>query len=747
MLASLVVSAAFLTSSQNSGEIQRLAYGVPSVIAPNNRAAFVQMGEAVAEDRLWQMEMSRRSAKGRLAEVMGATAVASDKETLSRAYTESELMGMFSKLPTEIRGYFEAYSEGVNNTIRARKANQTLPSQYASMGFEPEPWKVTDSCAIAIMMIRQFGAGGAGELRNYALYQYLNGRVKERSLDVFDDLAWWNDKDSIPTVDPKDDLVTKPRFVQPTRNDTIKHIADLPKTSLLELAGAIRVANYEENRALAEQLSVPHKMGSYAILVSGKRSKSGNAMLLTAPQMGHRVPSIVHEISISVPGGIQVAGMNVPGMPGVIIGNSPWAGWGLTSGVADIEDVFVAPLSEDGNSYTSMGEVKPLESVEFELKIKDRPSEKVIQKRTVHGPVLLASRGSKAVYSLKSSYYMRELSSVAGMFDFYSMKSARELDSVMRKLNVSFNLFVAWKDGNTSYRYAGLVPMRKEGIDYRLPTPDTLENQWQGFVSTPQMPQVNSPSSGLLANWNNKPTAWWPNFDTPVWGRLFRNQALLESIPSGLLSQRDLERAAWAIARRETDTVSAFAVDFADSARKNGGELFGRGHLYLGFDGWNLEGSASAEVYDRTIDELRTQLFLQSLGNFLNPSTFQTVLQPSLIRKALDGQTKFDYLGGRKKESVILAAQKVSLETMKKELGDDISLWGYRPGSLPVAAGSRIPYSNRGTYIQITEMTPEGPIARNVLSPGISELGEHANDQADLARDWRFKTMPRVREN
>ncbi|MEZ5163532.1 MAG: penicillin acylase family protein [Fimbriimonadaceae bacterium] len=75
------------SSPQNTGEIQRLAYGVPAIYAPDNRSAFVRMGEAVAKDRLWQMEMSRRSAKGRLAEVIGATAVASDKETLSRAYT------------------------------------------------------------------------------------------------------------------------------------------------------------------------------------------------------------------------------------------------------------------------------------------------------------------------------------------------------------------------------------------------------------------------------------------------------------------------------------------------------------------------------------------------------------------------------------------------------------------------------------------------------------------------------------
>ncbi|MEZ5163531.1 MAG: penicillin acylase family protein [Fimbriimonadaceae bacterium] len=107
-----------------------------------------------------------------------------------------------------------------------------------------------------------------------------------------------------------------------TQSSTLASAEDFPFWSLLVRAG---FANYEDNRTLAEQLSVPYKMGSYAILVSGKRSKSGNAMLLTAPQMGHRAPSIVHSCNLSAGRGINVAGMNVPGMPGVIIGNSPWA--------------------------------------------------------------------------------------------------------------------------------------------------------------------------------------------------------------------------------------------------------------------------------------------------------------------------------------------------------------------------------------------------------------------------------------
>ncbi|MEZ5163530.1 MAG: penicillin acylase family protein [Fimbriimonadaceae bacterium] len=170
----------------------------------------------------------------------------------------------------------------------------------------------------------------------------------------------------------------------------------------------------------------------------------------------------------------------------------------LTSGVADIEDVFVAPLSQDGETYTSMGEEKPLETVDFELKIKDRPSEKVIQKRTVHGPVLLASRGSKAVYSLKSSYYQRELSSVAGMFDFYSMKNSRGLDSVMRKPECFVQPFCSMEGWQHELSLCqGWYRFGRKGLTTGSRHTRFERESMARFVSTSQMPQANSPSSGL----------------------------------------------------------------------------------------------------------------------------------------------------------------------------------------------------------------------------------------------------------
>ena len=175
---------------QTSGSIERSPFGVPKIVAATPDRAFFLFGQAVAEDRLWQMELSRHVAQGRVSAILGQPGLASDRNILRRAYTQAELEKQFAALPENVKRSFRAYAEGVNTTINARKAGGTLPPGYADSGIQPEPWTPIDSCAIHVMLCRQFGAGGAGELRNLALYQYLLGRpIRDRVLDVLDDLA------------------------------------------------------------------------------------------------------------------------------------------------------------------------------------------------------------------------------------------------------------------------------------------------------------------------------------------------------------------------------------------------------------------------------------------------------------------------------------------------------------------------------------------------------------------------------
>lgn len=718
--------------------IDRDDYGVPRITASSRADAFFGMGQAVAEDRLWQMEMARRSARGQLAEVLGPGAAKSDTDTLKRAYTDQELQEMISALDADSQAAMTAYAAGVNATIAARSAAGTLPSGYKENGFEPRPWTPLDSAAISISLMRLFGSGGAGELRILALLRYMQTRPnKAQALDVLDDLAWFNDPESPTTVSAKDDPVKNPpRFSLPTRKQTEFHISLLPPTNLLELASGIMAADFTEPKLVAERLGVAHHMGSYAVVVAPSRSASGNPILLGAPQMGHTMPSVVHEMVVDAPG-FQVAGMDVPGAPGIAIGHTPRLAWTLTSGVADIEDVFVSPLVGP-DQYRSGDEVKALERVVFTVKVKGSADRKVVQERTHHGPVLLKSTGSKAVYSLQSSLWKHELASSMTIGRVATSSTPEELNRVAAGSSASFNLFYAFSSGQIGWRYCGKVPIRATGLDPRFPTPDAPANDWKGMIPPDQMPHVENPSGGLITNWNNKPAAWWPNLDTPVWGRLFRVSLLNQALPAGKLSTADVWHAAWTIARREPNSLGAFGPAFATATDhvRAGRPRTPAESAMAGFDGWALEGSPSAAVYSASVRQLRKDLFEPVIGNLTSESLFTQAVQPSLIDRALRGETKVDYLGGKSADAVLYSA----FVKASAGLGTEPSAWNYASQHIRVPGQPDIPYGNRGTYLQLTELG-EAPVAKNMVNPGVAESGPHQLDQSHLAREWVLKPM------
>lgn len=735
MVLGLVLSPLLLTAS-----LTRDSYGVPHIQASNLHDAYFFAGKACSQDRLWQMELSRRSARGRLAEVFGPSNLASDKDIALMGYTDAELETQLKGLSPSLQKAYTAYAEGVNSDIRERKQKRSLPAGYAEHGFLPEPWTKLDSAAIAVQIGRLFGAGGEGELRNYALLLYLKTqeRVKDRYLDVIDDLAWQNDPSASCTVSPGDDPLvrTHPVFPTLTRAISEKHIASLPPTSTLELLPALKVASMESNRVTAEHVGVPFKVGSYCIVVAPSRSTTKEPILLSAPQMGHTSPAIIHEMSISSPA-FKVAGMDVPGMPGVGIGCTPNFAWGLTSGVADTQDIFFSPRV-DATSYKFGDKTEKLIEFVRTIKVKGQDPVKVTVRRTRFGPVILESRMGKVFYSKRSSHWMKEMQGWDVLLDLYKAKTMKEVFAATERISLNFNLFFAFRNGDIGWQYCGKIPVRSGDLDPRFPVPGDPQHDWKGFYNATQLPHLKNPRSGLITNWNNKPASWWPNFDTPVWGRIFRDQMLKEALPSGKISVAAVEKAAWTIARRDDVTCVQFQPWFkAALASERDHSLSGR---VSNFDGWLTTGSLGAPLYLETVKQLRQEVFVPFTGNFLTDANLNMIIQPSVIWNALSNKTKFPWMGERSRDQVIQAAFDRAVTALTASQGSDPSKWTYNPGMLRFPGMDPVPYNNRGSYIQITTL---GPVmnARNVVKPGVAESGAHAFDQVPLSREWKYKPM------
>lgn len=714
----LAAAAIIAPSSAADYLVTRDAFGVPKIEASSPVKAYEGLGYAVAQDRLWQMELARRMATGRMAEIDPALR-RTDESTLRTAPTEAGVRRQFAALSEATRNCFEAYAEGVNRAIAERKADGTLPPGYAEAGIEPEPWTPMDSAQIGIVLMRRFGTGGAGELRALALLEYFKTqKVKGRELDVLDDLAWNNDPLSIPTLSPEDDKV-KPRpviFPAWTRAQTLAQWNELPKPNLLELAGAVASVQQDERQLVAARLGIADHWGSYAVVAGPRRSKSGRPILLGAPQMGHSTPSVVHEVALRAPG-LQVNGMNVPGIPMIAIGFTPQIAWTLTSGVADIEDI-VATRIKDGK--LERGE---LATDEFVRKLRGGGTYTFSRQRTMHGPVILNSPSAGVVMSVRSALHGRELSGVEAVLaikDFRQGQAGSPL-SAAKGAAPSFNVFYAAVDGRIGWRYAGLVPLRAPGFDPRLPLPDRPETDWRGFVPFSQMPSVENPASGLIANWNNKPASWWPNGDTPAWGRFFRNRRLEAALPKGQIGVEDLEMAAWTIARQDYGAP----LEFRDALLPYAGGM--REDLQAA--GWlALEGSVPSATLRAGVAELRKSIFMPWLGGLTSPALFSRAIQPELIMAAWEGRTKFDYFAGRNRSEAALEAMKAVRAGLP-----------FAPSQITVPGEPPVAYNDRGTYIQLVEMAAGGARGRTIASPGTAEAGVHSRDQVRLLRGWQYK--------
>ncbi len=718
------------TSTSVMGTVAFDRYGVPKA------KSFYEVGIAQASQRLWQMELSRRVARGRMSEIRGSSTIESDKQVLQTAYTDAELLAQVESLSPEHYQEWVDYVRGVNDTIQERKQKNILPVEYKDLGFEPEAWTLEDSAAIAVRLGNYFGGGGGGELRNMALTEILkNTPAKDRILDVMDDLAFQDHASSPCTVEKEDDLIKTGalNFYRATRAESQNHYNALPKVSIFELLPAIGLAEKAATTKVAQAENVFYKTGSYAMVVHKSRSTSGHSLLLGAPQMGMTMPAPAYEMAINTPN-IQFAGMGIPGIPTPTIGSAPNFSWTLTTGAADCRDIFYSTI--DGDKYIYDGKSYDFETYKSEIKVKGMAEPiVVVQRRTRFGPVILESKSAKVVFSQKTSFWNQELRAFDAIRSVLVAKTADDVFSCTQRVSLCFNFFFAMKNGDIGYRYCGYIPQRKPGYDPRLPLPGTAKAEWSRMIPPDQMPWVYNPKAGLITNWNNKPVRWWPNLDTPAFGMVNHVQEIRNSLPSGLLGLSDLENANQTIGRR-TGEGSYLTGLFKSTVKLS---QLPEADLCRDFDGTNVDGSIGVTIFRLWKDQLVLELFRPSIGTLGGEANLKTIAQPSVIVAALQGKTKIAYLTG----TVEALSQKClasAISTATNSFGPVGDKWRWRANGIKFGALDPIPFGNRGTYIQIIEEAPVR-FGRNVLLPGNAETGEHETDQVVLGRSWEFKPM------
>jgi penicillin amidase len=476
--------------------ITRDAYGVPSVRAGSDRDAWFGAGYAVAQDRLVELELFRRSTQGRLAEVLGESRLAGDIVARRDYFTRGELRRMLRRLPAAHRARFDAYAEGVNAWLARVRADASVrPQELSLLNLTPAPWTPVDSAAIGVQLARTVPSGEGRELENWRALRALGARRFARLLPL-------RQRKPVVTVP-----ASEGRFPsQPgrSRRDERRGFAE----SRRFLSG-LTPPRAPASATAARAGRLPARGGSmhYAF-----RGPGGRAFLFNGPQVGFSIPELFVELEVHAPG-LDVRGATAPGVPVIAVGHNGRIAWGITSGLGDDDDLYVERLA-GRERYRFKGRTRRMDCRTETFRVAGASSERRRFCRTVHGPVQLR-QGRRTAYARRYAIWGREIDVMRGLSALNAAGSVAEAGRAARLLTWNENLLVADDAGHIGWWHPGRLPLRPRRWDERLPYPGTGQAEWRGFLSWRAHPQVVDPPQGFIANWNNMPSAAWTNGDSP----------------------------------------------------------------------------------------------------------------------------------------------------------------------------------------------------------------------------------------
>ncbi len=758
----------------DQARIYRDEFGVPHILADTNAGLFEGYGYAVAQDRLWQIELNRRIARGRLAEIFGASFLAADRAQRTRFYTDGELNAQFGLLTAEEQGIFAAYAQGINryiNEVVAPDPASRLPFEFhqLDMGL-PEPWTTLDVVAFAVDQAQRFFERDTRDRLNQSI---LNNLIAKHGVaagfGVFNDGHWLNDPDSPASVPAEGPFGKKQHPVPPGLD--------------AQLQGAYEDAPNpdEEAQEIWSALGVPRSLGSHMWAVSAAKSTTGFAQFFGGPQVAtvitprditYEMPDRFHEAQLHGGEGFNVMGAAFPGSPMIMVGRNAHIAWSLTTTFAsDSVDTYIETLCGGGTGYLFNGVCTPFETRVETILVKGQAPVSHTVQRTVHGEVVASAPGVR--FSRKRTQFMREIQTMQSFLTMNRVTNVLAFDEVMKTKMVGVvNIMYADKSGNIGYWHAGEDPVRPAGFDRRLPLPGDGSAEWTGEL-VPVASSIN-PTRGWLANWNNVPTGDYETGDQQCFGRHGRVRDIEEHLATpGLISPEDMLGIAMDISRskqgrgKEARYLLPYLLSGVAAVPPTHPLAPQAIEVLSAWDGGFIAdtlASTTIEAGEVLFDSWQTQvinnIFADEFGADLSRLTNRPNLLLHILDDALGGGSGVppsrDYFNGQNPNAVISSAFNQVLTT----LGPDSAAWSPpRPSILfrhtlfpTVPAIPSIPVSNRANYAQSVVLSRPMPSAVSILSLGSSGFIQRGPsgtpvfdaqfaDQLELYKQFQYKPM------
>lgn len=596
--------------------------GVPHIEAASEHDLYMAQGYVVAQDRLFQMDLSRRFASGRLAEIVGEKALDSDKlfRTLGLRRSAAESFEVYEPWAREL---MEAYAAGVNAYIQEASAAGQLAVEFTLLGYKPEPWTPIDSLTIGKYMSDHLSRSLGHEVFMYELRRKVGVELADQLLPVY----------------PKGAPTIIKHTGEGAASDTRQSVA-LPADLDLDLSGL-----------LAFDLSTDPGIGSNNWVISGNLTQSGRPLLANDPHLGISTPAIWHEVHLVLQTEQETRhafGVMFPGGPGIIIGQTDKFAWGVTNTGPDVQDLYVERRNPD-NPYQFLykGRYEDAKVIKESIPVKGKepvPFEIVV---TRHGPIISEVVGSDEKNRPQDAMALQwtghgattELEFVLTAFRANNWTEFRE---ALKKFQVATQNFVfASVDGTIAYRASGLIPIRAQG-NGSVPVPGwTGEFEWVDYVPFDKMPEVVNPKEGYVVTANHKVIDdKYPYYLDIEWAQPYRGMRIIEMIEAkkGSLTLDDMQAMQADYANLQARTLLPLLLPPVEKASLSKLEQDALALL----KGWNQVDSADQGgplLFHLWYRELQRQLYEPQMGEKL----FKTMADKGnvtdvAIREAAEGR-------------------------------------------------------------------------------------------------------------
>ncbi len=501
--------------------VRRDERGIPYIEAKNDEDLYFAQGFVTASDRLWQMDLFRRNARGELAEIFGAgpsnSVLEEDKRHRTLGFAQVAEAEAAQASP-QVQALVGAYVKGVNAYI-ATLDGKSLPPEFQLLQYRPRPWTAADSLIIA----KNFFEALSSTWRLDIMRESLADLPAEKRAGM------------LPETSPLDVLVVgKDDKVSAVRIAEVAGGLKLPQTSAND-AAALAKDEEAEARSLA-------RLGLYAEalaasnnwVVSGKHTASGKPLLANDPHLAPSAPSIWYMVHLSAPG-VRVAGVTAAGLPGVVLGHNDHIVWGFTNVSPDVQDLYLEKFDpQNANRYLTPAGWLDAKIRHEEIKVRKGFTDAATDIQTLdvtvtrHGPIVLEKEGRR--YALRWTALDPKLNRGDANYALNRAHNWNEFTQALRSyIGPMQSMVYADVDGHIGYYAAGVVPIRKSG-DGSIPYDGSTDaGEWTSYIPFDKLPQLYDPSSGIIVTANQRIVGRdYPYFLTHSWAQPYRARRIFD---------------------------------------------------------------------------------------------------------------------------------------------------------------------------------------------------------------------------